>query len=307
MIIENKYYKIKWLLVKSPTRSNLAYLHEEFEIENNDLKATLPPLQRPRLIERDNYLMVIMQFPFYNKETKEIHSSEVDFFIGKNLLITVTDGRLPPLQELFDTLETDIKAVSKNSKDDLGNLIYEILHRSMLYMLPMLNHISQDLDSIEEQILKEVSVKKDAIRDILIIKRNIVNFRRIMQSHRDVIKKMLENNDNYFNAKRLNEYFNNLIMHTMEVWSTLENYRETINALHETHESLVSFQINQIMKRLNVFAVIVFPLTLMAAIFGMNAVNMPLVDNPHGFWIILGVMLAGVLIMWGYFRHKKWI
>jgi magnesium transporter len=307
MIIENTYHKIKWLLVKSPTKSNLAYLHEEFDIDNHDLKATLPPLQRPRLIARDHYLMIIMQFPYYNKETGEIHSSEVDFFIGKNLLITVTDGNLPPLQELFDTLETDSAAVSKNSRDDLGNLIYEILHRAMLYLQPMLNHISQDLDKIEEKILKEIAVKKDAITDILIIKRNIVNFRRIMQSHRDVIRKMIDDPGKFFSADRLKQYFNNLIVHTMEVWSTLENYRETINALNETHESLVSFQINQVMKRLNVFAVIVFPLTLMAAIFGMNAPDMPIVNGPHGFWIIIGIMLAGVLVMWGYFRHKKWI
>jgi len=307
MIIENKYHKINWILVKSPTKSNLAYLHEEFYIDNNDLKATLPPLQRPRLMERDDYLMIIMQFPYYNKESKEIHSTELDLFISKNLLITVTDGHLPPLQELFDTLETDAKSIRKNSKDDLGNLIHEILHRSLVYLLPMLNHISQDLDNIEEEILKNVAVKKDDITDILIIKRNIVNFRRIMQSHRNVIKKMIDSNGKYFNAQRLNEYFNNLIAYTVDVWSTLENFNETINALHETHESLVSFQINQIMRRLNVFAVIVFPLTLIAAIFGMNAVNMPLVDNPHGFWIIIGVMFIGVLLMWSYFHKKNWI
>ena len=46
---------------------------------------------------------------------------------------------------------------------------------------------------------------------------------------------------------------------------------------------------------------------LVAAIFGMNTSSMPIVDSPHGFWIIIGLMLTGTLSMLAFFRWKKWL
>jgi len=62
-----------------------------------------------------------------------------------------------------------------------------------------------------------------------------------------------------------------------------------------------------IMKTLTVFSVIVFPLTLLAAIFGMNVAEMPLVNLPYGFWWIIVVMLLGAMGMLLFFERKRWL
>ncbi len=307
MILENRSKKVKWVLVKTPTKSNLEYLNERFGIDKNDLSLVLPPFQRPRIVKKEKYIVMILHFPYYNRTTKEIKTSEVDFFIGKDFLITVTDGKLPPLLNLFDDIEDPDYKNKHNLKDNMGNLLYEILHSLLIYLGPMLNHIAQDLDQIEDKIKSQTIVKKEYITDILTIKTNIINFRKTIQSHKNVIKKLIIAGSNLFNPNKLRPYFNELIEYTVEIWSTLENYTYTINALHDTYESMVTFKINQIMKVLTLFSVIVFPLTLLAAIFGMNTVNMPLVDSEYGFWVIIGIMLAGSAVMWGYFKHKKWI
>ncbi len=62
------------------------------------------------------------------------------------------------------------------------------------------------------------------------------------------------------------------------------------------------------MRTLTVFSVIVFPLTLFAAVFGMNTLNsMPFIDHPYGFWFIIGIMLAATLAMFMFFKKKKWL
>ncbi len=307
MILENRTKKIKWILVKTPTNSNLKYLEDKFGIEKDDLQIIVPPFQRPRIIKKENYIVMILHFPYYNRATKEIKTSEIDFIISKDFLITVTDGNLPPILELFDEIENPDHKSKHNTKDNMGNLLYEILHNLLFYLSPMLNHISQDLDTIENKIKSQTIVKKEYIKDILTIKTNIINFRKITQSHKNVIKKLIITGGDVFNPQKLNPYFKELIEYTIEIWSALENYTYTINALHETYESMVTFKINQIMKILTLFSVIVFPLTLLAAIFGMNTVNMPLVKNQHGFWVIIGIMFAGSAVMWGYFKYKKWI
>ena len=87
----------------------------------------------------------------------------------------------------------------------------------------------------------------------------------------------------------------------------LESQKESINALHETNESLVSFRMNEVMKILTVISVITFPLTLFVAIFDSRALGNPIADMPGGFWIILSFVLWGALLMYAIFKRQRWL
>ena len=87
----------------------------------------------------------------------------------------------------------------------------------------------------------------------------------------------------------------------------LDNQNEMIEVLNNTNESLTNNQMNMIMKTLTMFSVIVFPLNLLAAVFGMNTIVTPLVEHPYGFWIIVAMMLLGTTFMLGIFKYKRWI
>jgi len=169
----------------------------------------------------------------------------------------------------------------------------------------MLVHISTDIDNVENQLRTEF--EKGTITEILRIKTNIVNFRQAMQPHKQVIRNLIAEAPRFFPIEQLQVYFNNLVNYTKEIWDLLDNYKDTIDALHETNISLIDFRINEIMKTLTIFSVIVFPLTLLASIFSMNVPGMPLTTNPNGFWIILMLMLAGTLGMLWFFEKKKWL
>ena len=74
------------------------------------------------------------------------------------------------------------------------------------------------------------------------------------------------------------------------------------------NESLLNDQINQIMKTLTIFSVIILPLNLIAAIFGMNTiVGMPFINNPHGFWYVVIIMMLPTAVMLLYFKRKHWL
>lgn len=308
MLQEVSSNKLKWVMVTSPSKKNLAYLWDNFPIKNEDLAATLPPLQRPRVVPYDDYVFTILQFPYYDKESGDIKASELDLFISKTFIITVTDGHLPPLIELFDRLYDHSELIHAEFHSDPGKLLYEILESLLQYQLPMLNHIAHDVDTIEEAILDELPAsRKSPIQQILRVKRNVVNYRKVVQSHRELVRALLMDFTAFYHAKHTPTHLQILMSHTVEVWNALENYRDTINALHETHESLITFRTNQIMKTLTIFSVIVFPLTLFAAIFGMNTKFTPLVDDPNGFWEIIAYMSFGAIVLYGYFKHKKWI
>jgi magnesium transporter len=102
-------------------------------------------------------------------------------------------------------------------------------------------------------------------------------------------------------------YFNDIIGDHMRVWELLDNHKETIESLQEANDSMVSNRTNRIMKLITLFAVIVFPLTLLATLFSMDMKYMPISGTKNDFWIVLGIMLAGTIIMLGFFKRKKWL
>ncbi|MDD5295233.1 MAG: CorA family divalent cation transporter, partial [Patescibacteria group bacterium] len=108
--------------------------------------------------------------------------------------------------------------------------------------------------------------------------------------------------------KEIKKYYYRLVEHSKRIWEFLENQKDMIEALHATNESLLNYQISDIMKTLTIFSVIVFPLTLLAAIFGMNTMGgMPFAETKNGFWIIIAIMLTGSLGMLAFFEKKKWL
>ncbi len=301
------HQNLTWHIIDKPTKKQIGWIGENFDFDKKDLQDCLPPNQRPKVTVKKNYLFMILMFPYYDKKTQEIKSSEVDFFIAKNKIVLVHNNHLEPILNLQNQCvkneQTKAKFLSDSSK-----LLYEILNQLLHYCFPILNHINQDLDNIEDKILNVQKNKADIILEIMRIKKNIVNFRKIMQAHRSIIKKLIKNSGIIYSSTHLNIYLEHLINHTKDIWEFLENYKETINALHEAHESLLSHRLNEIIKTLTIFSVIVFPLTLMAAIFGMNTMNsMPFINSVYDFWFVVAIMFVGAFGMLIYFKKKKWM
>jgi magnesium transporter len=292
--------KFSWTNVTKNSEKEIEYLEKKFAFYKLDLKDCLPPLQRPKLVVRPDYLFMVLLFPVFDRKTKIIHASEVDFFITEKTLVTVNANELAPLREIF------AKCQSKEKKyPSPADLLHDILHELLMSCFPMLVHISNDIDNVENKLRSEF--EKGTITEILRIKTNIVAFRKAMQPHKQVIRTLVTEAPKFFPTHKMKIYFENLVNDTKEIWDLLDNYKETIDALHGTNASLIDFRINEIMKTLTIISVIVFPLTLLAAIFGMNTPGMPLADHPYGFWIILTSMLFSALGLLWFFEKKKWL
>lgn len=302
---EIKIKKLRWIDIPHYREPELEALNQEFDFHPLDLKACLPPLQRPKLVAYPEYTFMILQFPVYDRNTRKIDSVEIDFFIGKDYLITVHDGRHPVMAEFFEQCAQDLQARQNHFQESAAALLYELLNRLLISIFPMLNHVSQDIDEVENHILSEN--QQTVITELLILKRNIVNFRKIMQAHKHVIEKLIENHSLPLSAVKFRLYFKGLIEQTKEIWDSLANYQDTVNALHDAHASLINTKSNQAMKVLSAFAVIIFPLTLIAAIFAMRTEGMPFVTHPHSFWyIVSGMALLGSTMMI-IFKRRKWL
>lgn len=296
---------LEWVFVTRDRPEDMNELRRRYHYHPLDLRDVIPPLQRPKVVAREGYIFMILLFPIFDRKLRQIRATEVDFFISSERLVTVNVDGYESLTSLFEACRSGMSQKQLCLSGDVNRLLYAILNDALMRVFPMLVHINNDLDAIEKRLFTQF--EQNLIQELLRIKTNIVNVRKAMQGQRHVIQHLMQIAPGYFPIQQLHEYFDELVDHTKEIWDTLEIQKDSVDALHETNQSLIDFRINEIIKTLTIFSVIVFPLTLMAAIFGMNVQNMPIVSHPQSFWIILGSMVASSLGMLAYFKYRRWI
>jgi magnesium transporter len=138
------------------------------------------------------------------------------------------------------------------------------------------------------------------------VKQEIINFRRIVRPMRAVLRDLERTKQRYLNEE-LDIYFDDITDAAERIWDLLENYKEVVEGLEDSNESVLSHQLNASLRVLTAFSVALLPLTLLASVFGMNV---PLPGQPGSaieFWLILAVMigtLGGVLF---FFRKRGFL
>lgn len=301
---EIKTKELRWINISKPEKAEMNFLKKEFGFQKADLDACLDSVQRPRLEEYSGYLFLSINFPVYNKTARDVRPTELDLFVGKDFLVTSHQGKLSPLIDLFDTCRRDTN-VCASYLANADALIHQILSRLLQDSFPIIETIGRDIDRVQGQMFN--GNEQVIIRDILSIKRNIVNFRRIMQGHKVMIRRLRDKQSLFCTGVCLTLYFEKLVDDTKEIWDLLTNYKDTIDAIHETNESLVQFQLNNIMRLLTIISVIMLPAGLVASIFGMNTIFNPVLGSTGDFWILVSAMMAIALTMLVIFRKKKWL
>lgn len=296
---------LKWINIVNAGKNEINYLRQNFDFDLVHLRSAAASVsfQRPMIFRGANYLFLVLHFPVFKDD--KIIAAEVDFFVGHGFLISVHSNNLKTLTNFFNLGKKSPDSLLSYSIESSAILLYEILGHLLDSCYELLDENSIDLGEIEDLIFS--GRQKDAVEKILSLRRNIINIRKIMQNHKNILLQLMKMESSLVDRSAMKKYYSGLVDHSKRIWETLDNQKEMVEVLNTTNESLLNDRMTDIMKTLTIFSVIVFPLTLLAAIFGMNAKYMPFVDHPLGFWMILGLMLLCSLGMMIFFKKKSWI
>jgi len=297
-----------WINITNPTEKEIRQMGEKYQFHPLDLADCLTLSHRSKADTYPKYIFLALLLPVYNRKTREILPAELNVFISKDYLITLGRNDLKVFTDFFDLFRVSSDLRRKYPDHSPEKLLYEMLNKLFLYAFPMIDHLSQDCDNIEKAIFS--GKEKKMVSEILIIRRNITDFRKIMQVHKNVLKKLIYGlkESSLFVMKKTDVYFESLVDYSKEIWDTLENLKERIEALQQTNESQISFKLSDIMRILTIISVITFPITLLATVFGMNTIKaMPFINHPFGFWYVVGIMLLIIFGMLALFKRKGWL
>src|SRR5256712_12133618 len=146
---------------------------------------------------------------------------------------------------------------------------------------------------------------EEVVRDLSNAKQEIISYRKIIKPERSTLR-LLERNVERFLPEDLEVYFDDIVDAAERIWDHLDNYKEVVEALEDTNESVISHKQNDVLRVLTVVSVILLPLTLISGIFGMN-VHFPGFGTAEAFWVIVGLMVATIVGLIAFFRYKRWL
>lgn len=293
-----------WVDVCRQTKKELKEIQHRFGLLEADVEESLPPYQRPKIVKRNHYYFVVLHFPIFDRETRRLGFTEVDFFLSPNFFITIHNNKLFPLNEFFAECKKEVSSQKEFFHGTASHILFELLSRLLDSIFPILLHINEDINLVDRKLFSKIPAREIAT-EILRLKTNIVTFRRTMQGHRTVLERLVLYSGRELGISTHQSYLNSIREFIGEIWNMLESQKESINALHETNESMLSLRTNETMKTLTVISVITFPLTLVATLFTVRAPGTPFINTPFGFWIISGFIILAAVGMYYLFKHRR--
>jgi magnesium transporter len=294
---------LTWIHVNEPGPLEAATLAERFGFHELDVEDILSKRQRPKIDEYENYLFVVLHFPFYDKGVQRLNAAELDVFIGQDFVITLPNVELLPVTYLFRRCEEDPERREELFSKGSGYLLYHILDDLFDYCFPILDKIGHKLDRTEDELFEGRA--EEIVRDISNVKQEIISYRKIIKPERSTLR-LLERRVERFLPEDLEIYFDDIVDAAERIWDLLDNYKEVADALEQTNESVISHRQNDVLRLLTIFSVTMLPLTVITGVFGMN-VLFPGEGTHEAFWIVLGVLVATLAGMFAFFRFKRWL
>jgi magnesium transporter len=282
-----------WVDIAPPSQKEIDYLAENYHFHPLDLDDTLSRRQRPKIDEYKDYLFIVFHFPIYNKEEQLLSVSQLSVFIGQDYLITIHKGVLKPLVKLFRECEIDEESREEYLGQGAGFLLYRILDRLVDYCQPILNKVSDGIEDVEDEIFKQTGTS--TVREISRLRRDVIAFRRIIWPMRAVVGRLEPRIRRFINID-MSVYFGDMVDHLDRIWDGLDEYKEIIEGLNYTHDSMATNRTNEAIRILTIIATIMLPVTVVGSLYGMN-IKMPFADSDYAVFIVFGLMLAIIFIV----------
>src|ERR671921_73173 len=299
-----------WINIQRPTSADMNILGEKYRFQRLNLDDCLSKIQIPKIDRYGDHVFIILQFPTPDKE-KGFVFSQLALFMGEDYLVTIHQGDLKPIEELFDVCKNDESQRQIIMYKSSGYLLHKIIDALIDDLFHLLMKVVGNIDDIEDSVFDErISIP----RQISLLRREITTLRRIVFPLRRTVLDLTKDAQR-FSKEDLKPYFRDVQDHIEKVYETLEEAKETVEIYKDTDFMLSTEKTNKILAVLTILFTLSIPSAVIGSFYGMN-INLP-GGSETGSWTRLGPYTAlifvlvvssiSALLMILYFRRLGWL
>jgi magnesium transporter len=297
-----------WIDLETPTRDEVkAILENTFHFHPLAIEDCLTVTQSPKVEEyspkEDDHfaphVFMVIHAVDYSRADGKFATSELDFFIGKNFLVTYHEQ---PLRNVTLVEERAAKGVMPVPRAP-DRIAHSLLAALVDNYKPALDELSLEIGELEQRALQHPT--KETLNKILQIKKEVLHLRQIIGPQCEVLARFAQGEFTLIRPK-LVPYFRDVHDALSRIGETAQGYTDSLTGILQVYLNMSSNQTGEVVKLLTLITVITTPLMMIGTWYGMNFDGMHELHAPHAYLIATLAMLASTLATFLYFKKKKW-
>lgn len=276
-----------WIALTNPTATEIFEISEQFEIEVDDLRAPLDEEERSRIEVEDNYTLILVDIPVIEER------NDKDWYGTIPLGIILTD------KVIFTICLEDTQVLTRFMEGRVRNFftymktrfILQILHRNASMYLRYLRIIDKKSEQVEEKL--HLSTRNEELLELLELQKSLVYFTTSLRSNEMVLERLTKT-ESIKKYPEDTELLEDVIIENKQAIEMSNIYSGILNGMTDVFASMISNNLNIVMKVLAVITIVMSIPTIIFSAYGMNVnlSGMPFSGNPWGFWIIIGISVV---------------
>lgn len=292
----NSFQNGSWIKMINPTEEEIHTVVRELQVPIDFIKSALDQEERARFESDESYTLVLIDVPVISTEQHSGLYSTVPMgiIIGDNHIITICVYDNPVINDFSDCRVKTFFTFKKT------RFLFQILYRNSTYYLQYLRNIDRKSSSIEKELHR--SMKNQELIQLLDLEKSLVFFSVSLKSNEAILEKLMR-------IKPLKMYpedeeiLEDVIIENKQAIEMANIYSSILSGTMDAFASIISNNLNIVMKFLASITIVLSIPTMIASFFGMN-VKVPMEGNPFAFVIIfiMSFVLSGIL---GFIMYKR--
>lgn len=276
-----------WVHISNPTPENIRKVSELTGISSELLLCALDDEETARIDVDDGDTLIVLDTPLAEDEANSMYIT-VPFIIGynRNYYVTICKYDVALINELFKR----VKLVEPHKH---VRLTLYLVYRLATLFINYLKKINAHTEILENKL--RTSTKNKELLELMDTNKTLVYFSTALNANKGVLSRLLRSST----YRKFEDDFDLMEDTEVEMDQAIEMcsiYRNILSGMMDAFASIINNNMNLIMKSLAVVTIVISLPTLVASIYGMNIKNMPLSDDPYGFWILLAICVVFALI-----------
>ena len=291
-----------WVDLNAPApEESRQILADTFKFHPLAVEDAMSEIHHPKVESYDGYLYLILHGIAFEQREHRFQTRDVDFFLGRNYLVTVHDGRSRSVSLLREMCNKHRHILEEGPVA----LLHRIVDSMVDHYRPEIEAIEHRIDTMEHEAA--LGGQQSLVREILALKRDLSSLRRVVIPQRDAVGRLARREFQMI-ADEMAYRFRDVYDHLVRLSEEAALFQDRVTGILDVHLSAVSNRLNQVVKVLTVMSTIFLPLTVLTGMYGMN-VKLPHLPggDPAQFWWVLGIMVALAAAMLAVFRSRDWI
>jgi magnesium transporter len=289
-----------WVDLENPTDEEIkTVLTDVFQFHPLAIEDCVTPSALPKLEDYDDYLFLVMHAVDFTR-TEKFNTTELDFFLGKDYLVTFHHT---PLKSVSSVMDRCVKAtgIVARGPDRIAHMVLDAMVDNFK---PITDELRGELEKIEETVLSAET--ENLTPKLLEVRSELNHLRQIVRPQRDIASRLAHGESKIIRSV-MYPYFRDLRDNLVRIDETAAGYADQLLISFDLYLSRSGFEANEGIKVLTALTAITLPAILVGTWYGMNFTHMPELKSPHAYPIVLGVTVVLTAIMFGWCKRRRWI